>query len=519
MDEGANLNFVVTATNPDLTTPSLTADGVPTNASFVDNANGTGTFNFDPNFTQSGMYDVTIIASNGLLADSEVVTITVNETNRPPVLAQIPLQFITERVNLSIQISASDPDGAVPTLSASSLPTGASFVDNGNATGSFSWTPSCGQAGNHAVMFYASDGTDTDSQIVSITVFGGGSLPPVLAAIGPQSTDENLLLTFGISATLANCSTPVLIATGMPTGATFTDLGDGNATFSWTPGFTQAGVYDVTFHAFDGLYKDSEVVAITVDNVIQPDSTDSVQVGSTIALQGEQVMVPVLFENSQPLKSLTVPLKYTGDQVTADSISFAGSRVEGLEVLTASINTVDQTIRIHVVPNDAMPIPTGSGLLATIYFSIAASAPIQMVVIDTTTLAGPPDSLVFVDASMMEYVPGFREGVITVDATTSVGDDPVRPHAFTLSQNYPNPFNPSTSMTYSLDVAAVTRLDIYNVLGRHIVTLVDRHQSAGNHTVTWNGTDVRGRFVPSGIYMVRLTSSHQTALMKMTLMK
>jgi hypothetical protein len=110
-------------------------------------------------------------------------------------------------------------------------------------------------------------------------------------------------------------------------------------------------------------------------------------------------------------------------------------------------------------------------------------------------------------------------GSITVDIASSLGDDPVRPEGFSLLQNYPNPFNPSTSLTYSLGESAVTRLDIYNTLGRHIITLVNRSQSAGVHTVTWHGIDSRGRSVPSGVYMARLTSANQMALMKMTFMK
>ncbi|MCH7878326.1 MAG: hypothetical protein IH914_03310, partial [candidate division Zixibacteria bacterium] len=103
---GANLNFVVTATDPDLTTPTLSAVDVPINATFVDNADGTGTFNFNPDFTQAGVFNVTFIASDGSLADSEVVAITVNNVNQAPVLAPIGPQSTTEHILLTFGVSA-----------------------------------------------------------------------------------------------------------------------------------------------------------------------------------------------------------------------------------------------------------------------------------------------------------------------------------------------------------------------------------------------------------------------------
>jgi hypothetical protein len=77
--EGVRLTFDVTATDPDGTIPALWADNVPTNATFEDNEDGTGTFDFTPDFTQAGVYDVTFTAADGPLGDFEVVTITVND--------------------------------------------------------------------------------------------------------------------------------------------------------------------------------------------------------------------------------------------------------------------------------------------------------------------------------------------------------------------------------------------------------------------------------------------------------
>ena len=100
-------------------------------------------------------------------------------------------------------------------------------MDNANGTGSFSWTPTFVQSGVFSVTFYATDDSlAVDSEVVLITVIESGNQLPVLASIGAQSTTENILLFFGLSATDAE-STPVLTTSALPAGAVFVDSGNG----------------------------------------------------------------------------------------------------------------------------------------------------------------------------------------------------------------------------------------------------------------------------------------------------
>ena len=78
------------------------------------------------------------------------------------------------------------------------------------------------------------------------------------------------------------------------------------------------------------------------------------------------------------------------------------------------------------------------------------------------------------------------------------------PQQFYLGQNYPNPFNPSTIIPYRLPVSIRVRLEVFNVLGQRMATLVDAEQPAGFHTATWDGTDAAGRGVAAGLYLYRL---------------
>jgi hypothetical protein len=291
--ENVNLNFNTSATDLDGTIPALSTTTLPTGATYIDNADGTGTFNWTPDFTQSGSYNVTFYATDGVAIDSEVVAITVNEAgNQDPVLATIGSQSVTEGNNLNFATSATDLDGTIPTLTTSTLPIGATYIDNADGTGTFDFNPSFTQAGSYDVTFYATDGLATDSEVVTITVNEAGNQTPVLAAIGPQSITESNLLSFALSATDDDLTIPSFNSSALPTGATFTDNGDGTASFDWTPDFTQSGSYDITFRATDGLATDSEVVTITVNDAGNQDPILAT-IGPQGANEGDLLSFPV----------------------------------------------------------------------------------------------------------------------------------------------------------------------------------------------------------------------------------
>ncbi len=89
------------------------------------------------------------------------------------------------------------------------------------------------------------------------------------------------------------------------------------------------------------------------------------------------------------------------------------------------------------------------------------------------------------------------------------------PERFELGANYPNPFNPSTIIPYQLAALSEVRLEVFNLLGQHLATLVDGERPAGFHTATWNATDAAGRAVGAGVYIYRMTvgTARQTGRM------
>ena len=93
------------------------------------------------------------------------------------------------------------------------------------------------------------------------------------------------------------------------------------------------------------------------------------------------------------------------------------------------------------------------------------------------------------------------------------------PETMHLYQNYPNPFNATTSISFTLDSRQNVNLEIFNVLGQKVRTVVDDILSVGAHDYEWDGTDDGGTAVSSGVYLYRLkTASHCTSR-KMMLMK
>jgi hypothetical protein len=138
------------------------------------------------------------------------------------------------------------------------------------------------------------------------------------------------------------------------------------------------------------------------------------------------------------------------------------------------------------------------------------------------------------------FVPGARAvynvaELITYEADRSVGTirDPLLlstkgiafeitenvPATFSLSQNYPNPFNPVTTIAYSLPERSQVMLEIFNVLGQRVKTLVSAVQPAGRHSIVWDAKDEQGKDVASGIYFYRLEAGEFSESKKMVILK
>ena len=112
-----------------------------------------------------------------------------------------------------------------------------------------------------------------------------------------------------------------------------------------------------------------------------------------------------------------------------------------------------------------------------------------------------------------------QEELAALHTQTAVKESSAQPVDFTLSQNYPNPFNPSTNIAFDLKKTAMVELNIYNVLGQRVKTLVNRTLTAGMHSVQWDGLDENKQDVASGIYIYELKSGDTRLCKKMMLLQ
>jgi hypothetical protein len=103
---------------------------------------------------------------------------------------------------------------------------------------------------------------------------------------------------------------------------------------------------------------------------------------------------------------------------------------------------------------------------------------------------------------------------VTLDPTSIDAVPGDIPTTYSLDQNYPNPFNPTTHIKYALPEAGEVLVEIYNLLGQRILTLVDKYQAAGYHIV-----DFEASHLPTGLYFYRIKADKFSSVKKMMLMK
>ena len=93
------------------------------------------------------------------------------------------------------------------------------------------------------------------------------------------------------------------------------------------------------------------------------------------------------------------------------------------------------------------------------------------------------------------------------------------PDEYSLHQNYPNPFNPITTIEYDVPKESYISLVVYDILGKHVTTLISKIEEPGYKSVIWNGTDGDGKKVSTGMYFYHLQAENFSSIRKMALLK
>jgi len=197
VNEAQAISFTVSATDPDGDTLTYSASNLPSGAAF--NAS-TKAFSWTPSYAQAGTYsNVSFTVNDGHQNVSQVITVTVVNVPRAPVMNAIGNKSGTVGQSLAFTVTATDPDGGALTYSASNLPSGASFSAS---TKSFSWKPGSAQCGTFSgVHFQVSNGALSDAKDISITVSAASTGDSGTSGSGGTGTSgtSSSASTFGIS--------------------------------------------------------------------------------------------------------------------------------------------------------------------------------------------------------------------------------------------------------------------------------------------------------------------------------
>ena len=291
--EGESITLGISALDGDGDELTLTADQIPDGSEFIDNGDGTGHLTWVPEYGTSGTHPVKISATDGENSVSLEFTITVGAVNRKPRFAELGNQAVDQGSELSFSVGATDPDGDSVVLSVKNetIPEGASFVDNGNGEGVFTWTPSPDlEGGNYQVVFTASDGNLISELSITISV-GDVDRPPRIADVKDTVISENEELIISVSASDPDGDAVALSHVNLPTGATFSDNGDGTGVFAWTPTYADSGVYkQIGVIAEDGSasgLSDTAFFIVKVTNKDRPPVLDPLD--NIVAAEGEPI--------------------------------------------------------------------------------------------------------------------------------------------------------------------------------------------------------------------------------------
>jgi Tol biopolymer transport system component len=123
------------------------------------------------------------------------------------------------------------------------------------------------------------------------------------------------------------------------------------------------------------------------------------------------------------------------------------------------------------------------------------------------------DLLKIIDAGYGYFISDF-DIVYLDDVSSEVGDREELPQDFQLFQNYPNPFNPTTTIEYQIPKAAKVKIEVFDIFGKQVETLLNKEQSMGNYKVYFDGSRLS-----SGIYFYKITANSFIKTKKMVLIK
>ena len=275
------------------------------------------------------------------------------------------------------------------------------------------------------------------------------------------------------------------------------------------------------------LLKHYRIITVIVAIVMVPAVAFSAnKFGPSAAVAGADntVIVPLEIANDDGVMAIDIPLKFS-EGVTLKEVTFEQTRVEHFDLKVSRIDNDEHTVVIGLIhqlsPTPREPLAAGEGTVANLVFEVNDPS-VTEIRLEENETKSPAHDLVFVyntrsqpgQLAFDEAHPDFEAISVALSGAVST-----LPTEFALAQNYPNPFNPSTEVCFDLPKASHVELNVFNILGQRVKTLVSGEMPAGSHQVSWDGTDSDGGLVASGIYFYRISAGDFSSSKKMMMLK
>jgi hypothetical protein len=486
--ENAALTGTFTAADLDLNqTVTLSAVTKPAGSTFT-----AGAFSWTPSFDAApGPYTLTIRATDNstgsdpaTVSKDTTITITVTNVNRAPSFtgtgtAALTNSTIKDGQALAFTYIAVDADGGALAYSLAVTPVTTPAPTISATTGAMSWTPGFAQAGT--VYTFTATATDAGALIGTTT-----ATVTVNRSVGRGDANLNG------SVTAADAAVDLQYTVGLYTAPT----GEDGLRFNYAADASGNG----TITAFDAakiLLYVADPIANPLSNIV---SSTGTQLDASLSKSAVASMNWGRLRSGDEADVLQLPLVLGSGSSNVYSIEISMQIPAGIELKAVSTNLPEGWIMEKYIDQGELHV------------ALAGSTPMSGREFGALSFRILDKSVRFAPTASGRV----NENLSMTMTATTISAVPVQ---FGLDQNYPNPFNPSTKITYQLPVNAKVVLDIYNIVGQKVRTLVNAEQEPGYYSIDWNGLDDASQRLASGVYMYRIQAGSFVQINKMLMLK
>ncbi|MFP4681471.1 MAG: VWA domain-containing protein [Chitinispirillaceae bacterium] len=292
VSEMDSLSMVIRAHDPKGDPAIITLlSGLPPGARFDDSLADSTTLRWRPGCADQGEYDVELKAKSGQDSVSTVFTITVLDVNFKPDIHLVSDTSVWAKDTLNLVLSVNDCDSSVAALREESLPEGASFTDNLDGTGDFTWVPGIAQSGVHSAVFKITDSSSVSTEVYYDTCTITVDVPDLSApqlTLGTRDTvvAKGTPLAISLTAAGADSTQPILIFSDLPDDADYdpdtTRHTVAQGLINWNSVSEEAFITVRACNAADTSLFDEDTVRVRVARLVVPDTVRSMEKRETV---------------------------------------------------------------------------------------------------------------------------------------------------------------------------------------------------------------------------------------------